>query len=79
MTPHGGKREGAGRKPSPNRLANIQAKVKPEVKEWLVVEAELQNISTSKLIAQILDERFQITLLRRRIMEQHETTKNSLR
>jgi hypothetical protein len=52
----GGTRKGAGRKPSPSRLSQIQAKVAPDVKVWYQDEAERRNVSVSSLVALALKE-----------------------
>lgn len=53
--PRGGKREGAGREPSPNsNKVPITIRVDPEIAQWLQEKAKEQKLSRSQLIANIL-------------------------
>ena len=56
--PRGGKREGAGRKPSPNsNKIPITIRVDPEIAQWLQQTAEKQNLSRSQFTENIIKEK----------------------
>jgi hypothetical protein len=53
---HGGRRPGAGRKPSPILKVDVHAKVSTDLKQWLAQEAQRRGITMSRLIYELLEE-----------------------
>ena len=56
--PRGGKREGAGRKPSPNsNKIPVTIRVDPAIAQWLQAKAEEKNLSRSQFTENIIKEK----------------------
>lgn len=56
--PHGGKREGAGRKKSATSVP-VHWRISPEAKEWITSQAKEQGVSIEKVIDRLIGDAMQ--------------------
>lgn len=52
--PKGGKREGAGRKPSPTKKVRLSIAVDPTIAQWIKQKAKQLNLSQSRFTEELI-------------------------